>query len=137
MTQRALRQRETEILRLLGDAERGLARDAIAAALGIGRDICGEWLRRMRKADLIQPTSEGRGSVWVLKSKLETARALIAAEAESKRRETERLRSTDRRDQDEAAAVEAFARPSIQIHKPVGTYSPLQVLGPISVFILA
>jgi hypothetical protein len=131
--------RAHQVLALLTDNP-PISSAAIAAAIGLGRDATGAWLRWLRDAGLAKPTSLGGGALWSTPAK---ADAYAARKGE--REAAQSVRASERRlalaamragrlEDDEAC--EAWLVPLLR-WVPASQCAPMGRVGVASVFELA
>lgn len=121
-----LTEMQRSVMAALRGATKALKSRELAARVFRTKGYTSETLRQLRKMGLVDTVGRGSGARWL------TATAAAAL------REAQAMITTADTDTEDDGA-DSMARPArkIQIIKPAGTYQPLQVRGPISVFFLA
>lgn len=123
-----LTEMQRSVMAALRGATKALKSRELAARVFRTKGYTSETLRQLRKMGLVDTVGRGSGARWLTAT---AAAALLEAQALITTADTD----TDTEDD----GADSMARPArkIQIIKQAGTYQPLQVRGPISVFCLA
>ena len=112
----------------------GLSSRDVAALCQCSEQRAGEVLRHMRKRGMAAPTGSGSGARWTLAGRAEALRAQMARAAYDRRLARGRAFDAARRAR-EAEKLDGLADiEPIHLYRPAGSYAPLRVMAPRSVF---